>query len=161
MKVKHIAALAASLSLLSGCSIFNPYDSEFQCERGKDYGKCISISEAYKDSLKGGQELADEAGAPVLYRKDEEGKLIPVEVNKSQFKKAEYSKMRQLVEAPVSPVVVPPIVLRTLITGYKTAGAVYSPRYIHFFAAEPTFLLGEEVPESGYTGRRTIYPNGK
>lgn len=159
MKGKYIYVILAAL--LAGCGVLNPYDGEFQCERGKDYGKCISTAEAYKESLRGGRDAIGDADATVLYRKDESGEMVPVAASQSQYKTAEYIKMRQLVEAPVSPVVVPPVVLRTLIAGYKTGSAVYSPRFIHYFANDPQFLMGEELPDNQFNGRRTIYPNGK
>lgn len=36
--------------LLSGCSVFNPYDSEFSCPGGYK-GKCISVNGAYKEAV--------------------------------------------------------------------------------------------------------------
>jgi len=54
----------AGFALLSGCSIFNPYDSEFSCPGGYK-GKCISVNGAYNEAKSGRQEpvAIDTAGS--------------------------------------------------------------------------------------------------
>lgn len=120
MKTLIAATLAASLS---GCALFNPYDSEFMCSATDDYGRCVDDDTA---------QAQDDA------RHAEETRAY------SAYKDSEYREMRKLLEQPVTPLVKPPKVLRTLITAYPSNDrTLYTPRYVFFFADEGQFVIGD------------------
>lgn len=169
---KTILAAAAASLLLSGCSIFAPYDSEFQCERSRDYGKCTDVAGAYSDALggeMGGHPMEEpdsakkkkkkgEAEEPIRTREDDQ--LAQQSFNR--YKSAEYGEMANLIEKPVTPVVAPPKVLRSLVVAYATPEkTLYLPRYVYFFVSEGSFVMGDylnvEKPDAG----GVMYPNGQ
>ena len=190
MNNKLIAASVLAALMLSGCSIFAPYDSEFQCNRNRDFGKCTDVQGAYSDAL-GGEMDEDH---PITDPKDKDGKKAAkarkaakakggdeavVESRSSRtreddkvaresfnrFKAAEYNEMAELIERPVTPIVAPPKTLRTLVVAYKnTPGqTLYLPRFIYFFASDGAFVLGDYLNSDssrGGSGGTTMYPNG-
>jgi conjugal transfer pilus assembly protein TraV len=153
VKVLLPIALAA---LASGCAIFSPYDNEFMCSATDDYGQCIDVGGAYDDALagrksRGAQSVPKSPEAPA-----------PDTASRSEYKAAEYRELRKLLEAPVTPLVKPPKVLRTLVMAYPSGdGTLYTPRYVFFFADEGGFVLGDYLnatpPE---TATETLSPLG-
>lgn len=140
--------LAAACVALSGCALFNPYDSEFMCQATDDYGRCMSVDGAYTDAVAGrknpprskGKKSVDDtehAASDAAQRQAEAASY-------SAYKQSEYREMRALLDQPVTPLVKPPKVLRTLITAYPSnAKTLYTPRYVFFFADEGRFVLGD------------------
>lgn len=145
MRIVVLAAVAASLS---GCALFNPYDSEFMCSATDDYGRCVDVDDAYAEAIEGRKTPPKRKGkAPVdddtgqasdqLRRTDETRAY-------SAYKDSEYREMRKLLDQPVTPLVKPPKVLRTLITAYPSnERTLYTPRYVFYFADEGQFVIGD------------------
>lgn len=151
--MKRSSAMALAATFLAGCSL-NPYEGEFMCEKNRDFGKCVSVDEAYDEATKGSHTVEYER----VYI-DKDGNVIKQPSERSQYKASEYRELKSLVEMPITPVVAPPRVLRTLITGYSTETSLFSPRYIHYFASEPKFVIGDEM---GVTKKqKRLYPNGR
>lgn len=59
------------------------------------------------------------------------------------YRSAEYRELAALIEQPITPVVRPPQVLRTLIVPYSSGDSLFMPRYVYFFADEARFVLGD------------------
>jgi conjugal transfer pilus assembly protein TraV len=166
-----VLALATS-ALVTGCSLFAPYDSEFQCQRNRDYGKCTDVQGAYTEAL-GGDATPEH---PVTDPKDKSGKRrehAEGETDRSRedqvigraaisrYKAAEYNEMAGLIEKPVTPVVAPPKVLRTLVVAYSTSEkTLFLPRYVYFFASDANFVVGDYLNAEGASDASTVYPNG-
>ena len=161
---------AAALSL-AGCSIFVPYDSEFSCPGTTDYGKCLSVEGAYSEALGGAVEadaVASEDVAGDKAKSKEKPKsrvagesqaLGRAAVNR--YKAAEYAELAKAIESPITPMVLPPKVLRTLVIAYATGEkTLYMPRYVYFFANDGAFVLGDYLSREKAEGDRTFYPNG-
>jgi conjugal transfer pilus assembly protein TraV len=163
-----MAALAAFL--LSGCSLFSPFDSKFQCQRSRDYGKCTNVAGAYDDAVN-----SDDGQGEVAHAQHQSGddhdsgaaeRHDPAEgdrgrTNLNRYKTDEYGAMAAIIEQPVVPVVTPPKMLRSLVVAYATAEkTLYMPRYIYYFVTDGSFVLGDylnvEKPKDG----GVMYPNG-
>lgn len=168
----RVAALALLASSgLSGCSLLAPFDSEFQCERSRDFGRCTDVAGAYKDALgstidapsaeqssgkaeKGKSDSADAA------RTREDEALARNSVNR--YKAAEYREMAGLIDQPITPVVTPPKVVRTLMVAYATPEkALFLPRYVYYFVSEGNFVMGDYLNAERPDEASTVYPNGQ
>ena len=125
---------------LSGCAgVMNPYHSSFSCPNYKN-GKCVSVEEAYKEST--GQTYHD------LWTKGQLGKAAPSEADR--YQSALYGRLSGLLRSPVSPVVVPPQVMRVLILPYTGRdNELYMQRYVYLFLSDPKWLLSDEGSEGG------------
>ena len=139
--------------LLSGCGrVLNPYESEFLCPQ-MEQGKCVGISEAYKESLdqeKGIKEynLAKEAfssdvsegkGKQVSYSRDSL-LLSPAE---RQYIESLYDVLTKLLKDPQAPVIMPPKIVRVLILPYQNQEGknLYSARYVYVIVEDPKWVL--------------------
>lgn len=163
-----IRTLVASVALLtlSGCALFVPFESEFMCEATNEYGQCITVEGAYDQAL-GGKQPEGKAPKPSKKRKgkdkgEAEDEPAPDAEAYSRYRAAEYDRMSALMEGPVTPLVRPPKVLRTLVVAYSEADrTLYSPRFIFYFADEGGFVFGDYLNAVEDQSSRTLYPNGK
>lgn len=179
MLIHSIGRLGAAFGLstiaftLSSCSLLAPFDSKFQCERSRDFGKCTDVQGAYTDAL-GGQVDPEHPIEEPNTAKDKKHKTESVDIartreddavgrsNLNRYKAAEYAEMAGLIEKPITPVIAPPKVLRTLVVAYATPEkTLFLPRYVYYFVSEGNFVMGDylnaERPEEG----ATVYPNGQ
>ncbi len=123
--MQKIIFILCILFVLSGCGIFNPYKSNFQCPDTYK-GKCVSTIKAYKESVEGSL-LPEASGTGGL------------EYN---YRTGLYNKLASLIEKPETPMVLPPKVMRTLILSYTGSGnELYGFRYVYFFATEPEWII--------------------
>ncbi|WDN90997.1 conjugal transfer pilus assembly protein TraV (plasmid) [Desulfosarcina sp. BuS5] len=127
--MKKIILVLYAGFILSGCSVFNPYKSEFQCPDTYK-GKCVSTTHAYKESIENSDNSLENL-SPKL-----SGDL---EYN---YRTGLYNKLASLINKPTTPIVLPPKVMRTLILSYTgSANELYSYRYVYFFATEPKWII--------------------
>ena len=154
---RYLYALLAMLFFTTGCaSVFNPYDSEFQCP-DTDKGRCVSIPKAYEMSVSvdgpgntnGGESKSPEAGGKLT-------KTAPQTSNSEEatpdirydYLNKKYEKMAALIGKPATPIVVPPDVVRVLILSYTgNDNNLFGYRYVYFFATEPGWIMssGKEI----------------
>ncbi len=130
---------------LAGCAgAMNPYSSSFSCPNFKN-GRCVSVEDAYKDSTNGKyQDLWKESGAG----KSKKEKAAPTEAD--LYQSALYGRLNGLLKSPVSPMVVPPQVMRVLILPYTGRdNELYMERYVYLFLSSPKWLLNDAVSSSG------------
>ena len=169
-KVASAAFAASMLASLSACSILAPYDSEFQCERSRDFGKCTDVAGAYSEAL-GGEGDARQGGdskkkSQDKARNDERAASKAADpalarANITRYKAAEYGELASIIEQPVTPIVAPPKLLRTLVVAYATPEkTLYLPRYVYYFVTDGNFVLGDYLNAEKPGGATTIYPNG-
>lgn len=159
--MKRLVRLAAVLFMapffVACASVMNPYEDSFSCPKTEN-GKCVSIEEAYKESLKPGgastSDLqADNKEKPQmkkhrqpkhLYRQDDtvlDTELI-AESSEEAYSEAVYEEMARLVKEPKTPMVAPPKIMRALLLPYKGRdGELFMYRYIYFFIDEPKWIL--------------------
>ncbi len=169
--------VVAPLALVAGCQTLVPYDSEFACAKSHDYGKCMDVQSAYDDA-RSSTGSAPAAAQPVAKSKSSargtaakslpsgtpelRGELVreafaPADADE-RLREARYRELAGLIENPVTPLVQPPKVLRTLIVSYSTGDALYMPRYVYYIAEDGKFVLGDYLQDS--LAERTMYPNG-
>ncbi len=137
--------------ILCGCStVLNPYQSSFNCpETGK--GKCVSVQQAYSDSLN--PLVKPETGAGEGECR-ECGKETNTESGssreESQYRGALFKRLSGLLNEPETPMVAPPQVMRVLLLPYRgDGGELFMPRYAYFFLNRPQWILDGYLVEKG------------
>lgn len=152
----------SSSLMLSGCKLLVPYDSEFMCSANPDYGKCTDVQGAYSDALGGiiDKEVAAEPGDAKKHKSGAVQHPLPASPAQ-RYKAAQYVELAKTIEAPVTPIVKQPTVLRTLIVAYSSSErTLYMPRYMFFFADAGEFVLGDYLSNSSPSATPSIFPNG-
>ncbi len=151
---------------LSGCGTLMPYKTEFQC-KSPDKGKCATVKAAYDESKENHGD--DDAGGKSNEEKKEEKrdekkdggkdsgaektgarKNIPTASAKDVYRDNLQKELSGLLEAPVTPVIIPPKVMRVLIFPYPDKTLLYMPRYIYMMIDEPEWVIGNYlIKENG------------
>jgi len=170
------AAGAATLTILSGCGVFVPYKSEFECA-GSYNGQCQSLDDALSDSQLGinpadfdGKTLAAkkafEAKNPALVAErerrkaeagteteaaDPSGSGFPGEGTAENvgYRRNLFEAYKAKLEKPQAPVIVPPQPLRALVldaTTGKSDDIYIPPHYVYFILDRPKWIL-KKLPE--------------
>jgi conjugal transfer pilus assembly protein TraV len=164
-------------AVLPGCQVLVPYDNEFACAKSHDYGKCMDVQSAYDDARSnagsapvaaqpGAKSKSGARGAPAKSQASGTAELRGELVREAfapadggeRLREARYRELAGLIESPVTPLVQPPKVLRTLIVSYSVGDALYMPRYVYYIAEDAKFVLGDYLQDS--PAERTMYPNG-
>ncbi|MBI5328317.1 MAG: type IV conjugative transfer system lipoprotein TraV [Deltaproteobacteria bacterium] len=142
-----LSLLPAFLGVVSGCSALTPYSSSFQCP-DVDKGKCVSVSEAYEeslnDSLNGSGKKNREEGV-----KNDSKKENKKDDTEPGYKSTLQKKLTNLIDNPVTPVVIPPKALRVLIFPYASKSELYMPRYIYILIDDPKWVVGDYLIKEG------------
>ena len=123
------------LLCVSGCAgvkdAVNPYEENFHCKAKDSDGKCMDTPTAYK-----------EARLP-------DGQLSEATPNTSQIEaqNSRYKALTDLLEAPETPVLNPPKILRVLLLPYKGENnELFMTRYA-YLEIEPSEWVLTEVSE--------------
>jgi len=144
MKRTLLCLLVAAVTLYSGCSILNPYRSEFPCPQ-KENGKCVGVENAYDESLKTGKENPEKPGKTVPEKTTADGSGKRSEL---LYQEEVYRKLAGLLREPVTPLVAPPRVMRVLLLPYRgDGGELFMPRYVYFMAEDPRWIMGGYLQE--------------
>ena len=133
--MRRILACLTVLALVSGCAgvkdAVNPYEENFRCKAKDSEGKCLDTPTAYKEArLPGGQ-------------------LSEATPNTSQIEaqNSRYKALTDLLEAPETPVLNPPKILRVLLLPYKGENnELFMTRYA-YLEIEPSQWVLTEVSE--------------
>ena len=164
---------------LCGCSMLNPYESEFSCP-DTFKGKCASVREVYLEDAAVSRQNSTEqsiAAKPVTKSSctttysgiEGEGMITtcaetvsadtdstapvaenPEERNFNRYRSALFDKFGGLLTEPQTPVVAPPKVMRVLLLPYTgQENEFYMLRYVYFFVDKPRWLLGDSVVADG------------
>ena len=126
--------------LLSGCAgLFNPYNEEFTCKGGSP-GKCGSTPQIYNESVADSKEIATLNG----YLKPGQQTASPGE---SAYHEAEMAKVTKLLKQPVTPVVVPPSVMRLLFLPHQGESGnddeLNMDQFVYIIVGKPKFVMGD------------------
>ncbi|HDX4846209.1 TPA: TraV family lipoprotein [Escherichia coli] len=152
MKLAKISLLLLGSSILSGCSVL-PYHSDFACKLEDGYGKCISSDDAYTEATTGvdmGHAITEDGvaddpkGSAAKTAATNQAAATKADPSYQQYRDRVYKQMAQLVEAPQTPVVRQPTVVRTLILSYSPGlddQTAYMPRYVFTMLNGPKFVL--------------------
>ena len=133
--MKNLLASILILLCVSGCAgvkdAVNPYEENFRCKAKDSEGKCLDTPTAYK-----------EARLP-------DGQLSEATPNASQIEaqNSRYKALTDLLEAPETPVLNPPKILRVLLLPYKGENnELFMTRYA-YLEIEPSQWVLTEVSE--------------
>lgn len=133
-----LMAILVTLSIgFAGCGVFMPYKSEFQCESPYK-GKCVSVKEAYDESKRGilrNNIDAEKEGADI----DSGG---AGEETSMEYRNNLQKELSKLIESPITPVILPPKVIRILVFPYPDRSVLYMPRYIYMMTDGPEWVIG-------------------
>ena len=164
--MKQLTLVLLGLTL-SGCTtIMNPFNDDFSCPETYN-GKCVSITEAYDESLSGQtQQPANETkqrphihGIDCDYEEDCDEPVAPKkeapedtqtrepQTAEEEYRQALYGKIANLLKEPATPMVATPKVMRVLMLPYEgDDNALYMYRYVYIFAEPPRWILDEIQP---------------
>jgi conjugal transfer pilus assembly protein TraV len=134
-EMKQLLTGILILLCISGCAgvkdAVNPYEENFRCKAKDSDGKCLDTPTAYK-----------EARLP-------DGQLSEATPNTSQIEaqNSRYKALTDLLEAPETPVLNPPKILRVLLLPYKGENnELFMTRYA-YLEIEPSQWVLTEVSE--------------
>lgn len=153
MKLVKLALVLVGSYVLAGCSIL-PYHNDFSCKLEDGYGQCISSEDAYTQATTGvdmGHAITEDGvvNDPKVSAADSAANNEATRGNKADpsyqlYRDRVYKQMAQLIEAPQTPVVRQPTVVRTLILSYSPGldnQTAYMPRYVFTMLNGPKFVL--------------------
>lgn len=149
INLRVIVVMAALTLNVIGCaSILNPYNKEFQCPDTYK-GKCVSMQQAYEESLNGGPKNATEStGNP-----DADGGASNPFIHttsgnrpdpRREYEALMYHKLAGVIaaDAPETPLLIPPKPVRVLILSYTDGNNIMmGHRHAYFLATEPRWVL--------------------
>jgi len=132
--MKRMIACLVALAFVSGCArvkdAVNPYEENFRCKAKDSDGKCLDTPTAYKEAR-----LPDSSG-------DKNVNASQIEAQNSRYK-----ALTDLLEAPETPVLNPPKILRVLLLPYKGENnELFMTRYA-YLEIEPSQWVLTEVSE--------------
>lgn len=167
--------LCLAFASLAGCSIvgtaLNPYEDDFHCKLNPgseiDGGICSGVSEVYKDALEDREYKSDKTRkkeakeAKNAQSRDSEENISPARLSRaeiaaaeSKYQKARLERMTGLIEAPVTPLVAPPVVMRLLILPYEDEdNGLNLMRYTYLMLDRPRWVMGDYL----YDEREELY----
>ena len=133
--MKRLCICLLVLSLVSGCAsvkdAVNPYEENFKCRAKDSEGKCVDTPSAYK-----------EARLPDNQNTNSSTSTSQIEAQDSRYK-----TLADLLEAPETPVLNPPKILRVLLLPYKGENnELFMTRYA-YLEIEPSQWVLTEVSE--------------
>lgn len=115
-------------------------------------GKCINIEQAY-DEAKSGEVIYPHFDVDGKYSKKKpqsasnSGAVIQPRSSYSNYKSAEYDELSKLITSPLTPVVRPPKIIKTLVIAYRQgqgkSSILYMPRYVFSILEESDFVMGD------------------
>ncbi|AXE71561.1 TraV family lipoprotein (plasmid) [Escherichia coli] len=152
MKMTKLSLLMITSFVLTGCSIL-PYHNDFACKLEDGYGKCISSDDAYTEATTGSdmghaitedgvQNDPKESAAKNAAVADTS--RAPATPAYTSYRDRVYEQTAKLIDAPQTPVVRQPTVVRTLILSYSPGldeQTAYMPRYVFTMLNGPKFVL--------------------
>ncbi|PXW50361.1 conjugal transfer pilus assembly protein TraV [Grimontella sp. AG753] len=152
MNLAKITLLLLGSTVLAGCKVL-PYHSDFGCKLEDGYGKCISSDAAYTEATTGvdmGHAITEDGvvddpkGSAAKQAANAQAAGTKPDPSYQQYRDRVYQQMSKLVDAPQTPVVRQPTVVRTLILSYSPGlddQTAYMPRYVFTMLNGPKFVL--------------------
>lgn len=161
-KVRMIFLLCTSILMFSGCAILNPYEGAFSCP-DREIGKCVSVENAYEESLSGKDNCAGHSvatttrrgrviktsGRDVAQKDGDSASNLDESSNvELTYQKQVFTKLKGLLEKPATPLMIPPTVMRVLFLPYKDEdNRLYMTRYVYSIVDEAQWIMGNDLPE--------------
>lgn len=151
---------------LSGCasigSLMSPYSEKFSC-KNSDHGQCIHPDKAYADAVADRPSRSDPtvtndkallkaqgatapASAPSPSARTGKAKAAALTTAYQGYRDSVYRELQGLIDAPVTPMLRPSRVVRTLILPYADRARpdrLYMPRYVYSLLDKPKWVIGD------------------
>lgn len=144
---RFIIIIPVLLATLTGCSVFNPYDSDFLCPK-PSIGKCANMDEAYHDSIDNELVIAPVTSSPGCIDCDNSGKAESEVGNvntydpETAYKHRVFNEMANMIGDEDSPIIQPPKTMRMLVLNYEgDAKILYGHRFVYFLVGEPEWVV--------------------
>lgn len=151
MRIARLLVLCIVFSGTSACSIM-PYRSTWQCP-GTDKGKCVTVAEAYEASVKGvSADDGKKDGKGKKKNKAGDNAKTPENIYRDNLQ----TELANLIKEPVTPVVVPPKIIRVLIFPYPEKKFLFMPRYVYAMVDGPEWVVGNYLIENGFEKGKTL-----
>ena len=134
--MKQLLASILILLCVSGCAgvkdAVNPYEENFRCKAKDSEGKCLDTPTAYREArLPDGQDIEKNS----------------INISQVEAQNSRYRALTDLLEAPETPVLNPPKILRVLLLPYKGENnELFMTRYA-YLEIEPSQWVLTEVSE--------------
>lgn len=136
------ALIVFFLFCLTGCSILNPYEEEFACRPGEKTGGCFDVRSAYAHAKSTEGNDTIDVDPPVL---PEDRKMMRDSTNidsKSLYRESVYSELKKLVDKDVTPMLSPPVILKTSFIPFTDEdGVLFMGDDVFEMVEEPKFVL--------------------
>ena len=134
--MKQLLASILILLFVSGCAgvkdAVNPYEENFRCKAKDSEGKCLDTPTAYREAR-----LPDNQGI----------ETNSINISQVEAQNSRYKALTDLLEAPETPVLNPPKILRVLLLPYKGENnELFMTRYA-YLEIEPSQWVLTEVSE--------------
>lgn len=134
--MKQLLVSILILLCVSGCArvkdAVNPYEENFRCKAKDSDGQCLDTPTAYREArLPDGQDIEKN----------------PINISQIEAQNSRYKALTDLLEAPETPVLNPPKILRVLLLPYKGENnELFMTRYA-YLEIEPSQWVLTEVSE--------------
>jgi conjugal transfer pilus assembly protein TraV len=134
--MKQLLTSVLVLLCVSGCAgvkdAVNPYEENFRCKAKDSEGKCLDTPTAYREArLPDGQDIETNS----------------INTSQVEAQNSRYKALTDLLEAPETPVLNPPKILRVLLLPYKGENnELFITRYA-YLEIEPSQWVLTEVSE--------------
>jgi conjugal transfer pilus assembly protein TraV len=149
------------LIFISGCSVL-PYENKVSCRLDDNFGKCMSIQQAYDGSKNDEGDLSLKPGERVDTKQRKRRKSKMVSHNEKQLTSEEiyvdelYQELSLLIREPETPIIRAPKEMRTLILTYSGTNdrkTLYMPRYVYTIVEDAEFIVRQyfKTPERNAT----------
>lgn len=141
---------------LTACSVL-PYENKVSCRLGDNYGKCMSIQQAYEGNHKANKSANLVPGKRVKPPKG--GNPPEPQASEQQDTSARdlyvqslYKELSALIQKPITPVIKAPKEIRTLVLTYAGPNdrkTLFMPRYIYTIVEDAEFVVDQyfSIPE--------------
>lgn len=130
--------------LISGCSVFNPYESDYMCP-DVPKGKCATMQQAYSESFNN-ELVLDKPPCVDCGDKDKSEQVSGISEEENRYKIQQFQKMGKTIStySSTSPVIQAPKTMRMLVVDYQDddEGVMYGARYVFFLSGKPKWMVG-------------------
>lgn len=163
MKGIKIICSSVVLTALSGCSIL-PYENTFSCRIKDNFGKCMSVDDAYEEAVTGvskhptigsEEKQKKETGGNDGSEKNEGDPIQSIDSATAydSYKAQVYQELSSLVQAPKTPMLRPTKTIRTWILSYADSDdkkTLYMPRFVYSIIDDPEWVLGDYLEQNNH-----------
>ena len=137
-KAKYLILVLLILAMSNCATMLNPYENGFKCPKTQN-GKCITVEEAYNESLQSSKKLKNKKTNNSL---------------EAEYKKTIYKEWTSTLKLPKKPIITSPDLMYVVILPYKETNnnILYMHREIFMMLDKPKFVLEDRTQTSQKRG---------